>query len=58
MGQYGLMIGGYGVEREKTTSKMTCPARWMGMPFAEIDDIKEARVWGKMMRVFAMLKCF
>lgn len=51
-----MMIGGYGVEGDKTTSKMTCPTRWMGMPFAEIDDTKEAQVWEKMMRVFSYVE--
>ena len=28
----------------------------MGMPFAEIDDTKEAQVWEKMMRVFSYVE--
>lgn len=41
------MIGGDGVEEEKKIPRMTCPARGIVVPFAEIDDTRRRPGLGK-----------
>lgn len=49
------MIGGDGVDEEKKISRMTCPARGIVVPLAEIDDTRRPGLGKDYERVLVLL---